>query len=112
MVSYINLAQQKAARIAGIAYLFSFAVIVFSNFAIYNRLEVEGNAVETAKNILSNETSFRISIALDLLYAAGLATVLAALYTILKPVDRNLAVLATILKLLYVIAWVLMALKL
>src|SRR5450432_3097935 len=61
----VNDQQRNAARIAGFAYLSSFAIVVFVNFRIHDRLIVR-NAVETAQNILKNEQLFRIGIVGDL----------------------------------------------
>jgi hypothetical protein len=54
-VSAIDDSQRKAAKVAGLAYLFSFAAVVFAQFRIHDRLIVEGNAAETARNILAHE---------------------------------------------------------
>src|SRR5713101_8173868 len=65
IMSTIDESQRKAARVAGFTYLFTFAIVVFSNFAIHDRLNVAGNAAATAQNILAHETLFRIGIACD-----------------------------------------------
>ena len=103
--------QQKAARVAGLSYLLTFAAVVFANFGIHDRLNVTGNAAATAQKILENERLFRIGIACDLFYSAGIVVLLTALYVILKPVNRGLALLATFWKLVYVLAWVVMTLQ-
>jgi hypothetical protein len=104
--------QRKAARVAGFAYLFSLAIEVFHEFAISPRLNVAGNVAATAQNILAHERLFRIGIACDLLYALGTVVLLTALYVILKPVSRNLALLAAFGRLLYAAMWVVIALNL
>ena len=108
----IDESQRKAARVAGFAFLFTMAIVVFANFAIHDRLIVPGNAAETARNILAHERLFRISIACDLGYSAGLVLLLAALYVILRPVSRGLALLAALWRLVYALTWVLMTLNL
>ncbi len=85
--------QQTAAKAAGLAYLITFATVVYVNSGIHDRLIVENNA-ETARNILAHERLFRIGIAGDLIYCAGVVVFLTALYVILKPVNRGLALLA------------------
>src|SRR2546427_2483418 len=104
--------QRKAAKVAGFTYLFTLPFVVFANFAIHDRLIVAGNAAETARNIMAHERLFRISIACDLIYCAGLVVLLTALYVILKPVSRGLAVLAAFSRLVYALMWVLMTLNL
>ena len=88
------------------------AIVVFSNFVIHAHLGAAGNAAETARNILAHERLFRFGIACDLIYCAGLVVLLTALYVILKPVDRSLALLAAFCRLVYALTWVLMTLRL
>jgi hypothetical protein len=111
-ISSVDQSQRKAARVAGFAYLFTLATVVFANFAIHERLIVAGNAAETARNILAHERLFRISIACDLIYCAGVVVLLTALYVILKPINRGLALLAALWRLVYALMWVLMTLNL
>jgi hypothetical protein len=108
----IELAQQTAARVAGFTYLFALAAVVFAQFGIHARLFVEGNAAETARNIMAHERLFRIGIACDLIYCVGVVVLLTALYLILKPVNRGLALLAAFWRLVWALMWVLMTLNL
>jgi Domain of unknown function (DUF4386) len=95
---------RKAAIAAGLSYLITFAIVVYVNFGIHGRLIVD-NAAETAQNILRHEQLFRIGIVGDLLYCVGLVVLLTALYVILKPVNSGLALLAAILRLVWVLMW-------
>jgi len=104
--------QRTAARVAGLAYLISFAIVVFVQFGIHDRLIVEGNPAETARSIMAHERLFRISIACDLIYCVAIVVQLTALYVILKPINRGLALLAAFGRLLYALMWVLMTLNL
>lgn len=110
-ISTIDESQRKAARIAGFTLLFAMAIVVFAHFGIYTRLIVPGNAAETARNIMAHETLFRINIACDLIYVANVVVLLAALYVILKPVNRSLALVAAFCRLIYVLMWVVTALN-
>jgi hypothetical protein len=107
----IDESQRKAARVAGLAYLITFATVVYVNFGIHDRLIVENNA-ETARNILAHERLFRIGIAGDLVYCAGVVVLLTALYVILKPVNTGLALLAAFWRLVWVLMWLVMTLHL
>ncbi len=107
----IDNSQRKAARVAGIASLITMAVIVASNFGITERLVVAGNAAETARNILAHQTLFRLSIASDLFYATGVIVLLTALFVILKPVSRGLALLGAFFRLVYASMWIVIALN-
>jgi hypothetical protein len=104
--------QQAAARVAGLAYLLAFAAVVFAQFGIHGRLFVEGNAAETARNILAHQHLFRLGIACDLAYCVGVVAVLSALYVIFRPVNWQLALVATFGRLTYALMWVLMTLNL
>ena len=111
-ISGIGESQRTAARVAGLAYLISFAIVVFVQFGIHDRLIVEGNPAETARSIMAHERLFRISIACDLIYCVAVVVQLTALYVILKPINRGLALLAAFGRLLYALMWVLMTLNL
>jgi hypothetical protein len=104
--------QQTAAKVAGISYLLTFVAVVYVNFAIHGRLIVHNNAAETAKNILAHEQLFRIGIVGDLFYCVGVVVLLSALYVILKPMSRGLAVLAAFWRLVWVLMWLAMTLHL
>src|ERR1035437_1069018 len=108
----IDESQRAAARVAGLAYLITFATVVYVNLGIHRRLIVGNNAPETARNILAHEQLFRIGIAGDLIYCAGVVVLLTALYVILKPVNRGLALLAAFWRLVWVFRWLAMTLNL
>lgn len=108
----IDESQRKAARVAGFAYLFSLAIEVTHEFAISPRLIVAGNAAATAQNIVAHERLFRLGVAFDLLYATGTVVLLTALYVILRPVSRNLALLAAFWRMVYAVMFVVIALNL
>lgn len=92
-----GISQQTAARIAGAMYLITIAtgMLVVTPF-IWAR---GGDAAQRAQNIIESEQLFRIQIAADLVTITGVVILIWALYVLLKPVDRNLAVLAMLLRL-------------
>jgi hypothetical protein len=91
-INTIDESQRKAAIAVGITYLAPFAV--FAEFYVRPHLIVYGNAAKTAANIMAHERLFRVSIASDLLEFATVVVLTVALYVVLKPVNRNLALLA------------------
>lgn len=109
--STIDGSQRKAATVAGFAYLITFATVVYVNFGIFGRLLVGGDA-ETARNILAHERLFRIGIAGNMIYCTGVVVLLTALYVILKPVNRGLALLAAFWRLIWVLMWLAVTLNL
>lgn len=108
----IDNSQCQAAKVAGLSYLITFATVVYVNFAIHDRLIVDNNAAETARNILAHERLFRIGIVGDLIYCVGVVALVTALYVILKPVNRGLALLAAFWRLVWVLMWLAMTLNL
>jgi hypothetical protein len=110
-ISAIDESQRKAARVVGFTFLFAMAIVVFANYGINFRLIVPGNAVDTARNIMAHETLFRINIACNLIYSAAVGVLLASLFVILKPVNRNLALVAAFCRLVFALMWSVIALN-
>jgi hypothetical protein len=110
-ISTLDESQRKAARVAGVAFLSAMAIVVVANYGINFRLVVPGNAVDTARNILAHETLYRLNIACNLLYVVNIVVLLAALYVILKPVNRTLALVATTCRLVFALMWSVTALN-
>jgi Domain of unknown function (DUF4386) len=84
---------QAWARWAGILYLIVIAIGLYGEAGIRNALIVPGDSVATAHNILAAEFLWRLGVAgqyLLLLCAVGLTM---AWYVLLRPVNRNLALL-------------------
>ena len=52
-ISLIDKSQRAAAKIAGIAFPISFAIVVTVNYGVFASLIIRGNAAETARNILA-----------------------------------------------------------
>ncbi len=90
--------QRSAARLAGLMYLLTIVIWAFA-FYVRSSLIVDGNAPETFNNIVTNERLFRISIVSDLVLFAGVMVLIVALWVLLKPVNRNIALLAAIWRL-------------
>jgi hypothetical protein len=104
-ISAIDESQRKAARVVGFTFLFAMVIVVLANYGINFRLVVPGNAVDTARNIIAHETLFRLNIACNLIYVVNVLVLLSALYVILKPVNRNLALIAAFCRLVYALMW-------
>jgi hypothetical protein len=109
-VSSIDKSQRTAARVTAITYLINFALVIYVYYGIIWRLITE-NAAETTRNILAHEQFFRTGIALNILYSAGIFVLLTALYVVLKPVNKGLALLAAFWWLVYAFTWLFMSLN-
>jgi uncharacterized protein DUF4386 len=92
--STVDTSQHRAARVAGFMLLFSLIAPLLNWTFALSKLIVADDAIATADNILANEFLFRIGIAGELFMSAGLIVLAVALYTILKPVGKSLALLA------------------
>jgi hypothetical protein len=104
-ISTIDQSQRKAARVTGFAFLFAIVIVVIANYGINFRLIIPGNAVDTARNIMAHETLFRINIACNLIYVVNIMVLLSALYVFLRPVNQNLALIATFCRLALALMW-------
>ena len=111
-ISTIDNSQRTAAKVAGIALVFSMVIVVFANFALLNPLLVRGNAVETARNILAHETQYRVAVILFLTYSLNVVILLAALYVVLRPINHGLALAGALFRLVFAILWLLSTLNL
>jgi hypothetical protein len=93
-IGIIEETQRKAARVVGAAYLSALPPAVLAEFYVLGRLIVSGNAAQTALNIVAHERLFRLGIASNLAVFAIDVVLIAALYVVLKPVNKYFAVLA------------------
>jgi hypothetical protein len=91
--------QHKAARVAGFMFLFSLIVPLLNWTFVLSKFIVAENVIATANNIMADELIFRIGITIELIMSVGLVVLALALFIILKPVNKNLALLALFLKL-------------
>jgi hypothetical protein len=86
--------QLAAARVAGLMYLLTIATGVFAEFYARARQIVPGDPAQTARNIAAHELLFRLGIVSDLITFAGCVILVVALYVVLEPVNRHVAMLA------------------
>src|SRR5215468_988704 len=101
----IDNAQRTAAKVAGVAGLLAFVLVVFGNYVLLNPLIVSRNAVDTARNILAHQTQFRIALTCFVAYGIGSIVLLSALYVILAPVSNGLALTGALFRLVFAILW-------
>jgi hypothetical protein len=85
-------------RFAGLLYVLASIVGIFGLLYVPSKLIVNGNAVETARNIAASETLFRLGIAAHLIGEALFVFVALALYDLLKAVNhRNALYMLTLI---------------
>jgi hypothetical protein len=97
--------QRTAAIVAGFAILLGIAIVVVANYGVDFRLLVANDAAHTARNIMAHETLFRVNIACNLIYVMTQVALISALYVILKPLNRTLASVAAISRLIFALMW-------
>jgi len=108
----IDNSQRTAAKVAGVSGLFAFVIVVVGNYALLSPLLVPGNAAETARNMVAHQTQVRLALTCFLIYSASVVVLLGALYVIFRPVDRILALLGALFRLVFALLWLLAPLNL
>ena len=96
-----DISPRKAARIVGFAMLISFSLAFLVDDFILSNLIAPGDTTALANDIKANEMLFGIASALYLIILMFDASIALALYVILKPANKNLASLTSVLRLLY-----------
>ena len=89
----------KTARMAGLLYLIYMVLHLLADVIGRSRLIVFGDAATTARNIAASAWQFRAGIVIDLLAAVLFLLAAWALYVLLKPVNKNIALLFLLLNL-------------
>lgn len=82
-----------AARLAGALYVITMTTAVVSEVVVKPKLIVAGNAAATAANIAAATSLYRFGVACDLATSIGVTGLIWALYLLLRPVNRDLALL-------------------
>lgn len=89
---------QVYARICGVLYLYIIIAGIFAE-TVRSKLIVSADAAATARNIMANESLFRLAFSGELLHLACDVAVAVLLYVLLRPVNRNIALLAAFMRL-------------
>ena len=86
------------ARVAGLAYVVIIMIGVFSVSYIDTNILVPGDDAATVDNMMNNELRFRISTVSEIIMYVIVVLLSHTLYVILKGVNKNLALLALLLR--------------
>ncbi len=89
----------RYARLAGLAYLVTILLGIFSVNFVLAEIVVSGDTSATINNIVANEGLFRIGVASEIMMYLLVIMLAHALYVVLRPVNRNLALLALLWRL-------------
>src|SRR3989441_830395 len=90
----VETSPQIYARIGGILYLYIIVAGTFGELFVRDKLIVSGDATATANNIIASQLLWRISIAGELIMLACAVPLALIFYVLLRPVSKNLALLA------------------
>jgi len=82
---------KKTARLAGLLYLILILTGVYSIIYVSSQIIVQGDAVTTSKNILTNEFLFRTSIISDIISNTIWVFLALALYRLFKQINERQA---------------------
>ena len=110
--STIDNSQRIAAKVAGISGLLAVVIVIFGNYALLGPLVVPGKAAETAQNFVAHSTQVRVALICFLTYGLSVVVLLAALYVIFRPVNRLLALIGALFRLVFALLWLLTTLNL
>jgi len=92
---------RSASVVAGVSLLLMSVVAIFGNVFVVNGLVTEGDATQTAADIMAAAGLFRLGIA-SLIFVIALDVVVAwALYRVFSPVSKSLSMLAAAMRLVY-----------
>ncbi|SRR6266545_2498412 len=94
-IDTIDESQRKAATVVGFSYLFALPPAIFAEFYVRTQLIAFDNAAQTARNIMAHERLFRLGTASNLTVFVLDVVLIIALYVVLTPVNRSLALTAT-----------------
>jgi hypothetical protein len=93
-----DFSSRKTARMAGLFYLIFILTTVLASY-VRGNIIVSGDAAATANNIMGSELFFRFGFVTELVSAVFFVLAAWALYALLKPVNKNLALLLLVLNL-------------
>ena len=90
----VETSPQFYARTGGVLYLIIIVAGLFAEAFVRDKLTVSGDATATANNIMASQLLWRVSVAGELIMLVCAVALALILYVLLRPVNKNLALLA------------------
>ena len=90
----VETSPQVYARLCGVLYLIVIVIGIFTELFVRDKLTVSGDATATANNIMGSQLLWRSSIAGDVILLVCAVAQALLFYVLLRPVNKNLALLA------------------
>ncbi|RAK60185.1 hypothetical protein DJ021_10420 [Phenylobacterium hankyongense] len=90
--------QRTAAQIAGAILLLAMASSIFAEFVGLGAIEISDDVGATARSIVASEQLVRIAAVTDLVCFVSDVAIAAALYVVLRPINRGLAAFGAFLR--------------
>jgi hypothetical protein len=101
----IEKAQRTAAKILAATWFLSMAIIMVVFPRYYAPYLVWANGEETARRFLHHEEAIRIYLAGSFVHGVLMLVLLTALYVLLRPINRGLALCAAFSRVIYAVFW-------
>lgn len=96
----VETSPQVYARVGGVLYLIIIVAGLFGEVFVRDTLVVSGDATATANNVLASQLLWRAGVAGNLFHLACAVALALIFYVLLRPVSRNLALLAAFFELI------------
>ena len=90
----VETSPQVYARLCGVLYLIVIVIGIFTELFVRDKFTVSGDATATANNIMASQLLWRSSIAGDVILLVCAVAQALLFYVLLRPVNKNLALLA------------------
>src|ERR1700730_834344 len=90
----VETSPQVYARLCGVLYLIVIAIGIFTELFVRDTFTVSGDATDTANNIMASQLRCHSSIAGDVILLVCAVAQALLFYVLLRPVSKNLALLA------------------